>query len=86
MEKMEGKTESLEMVNENNGWLIIEFKLFLVQHYIFWRRDSVEKMEGKTEYLEMVNENNRWLIVEFKTLPRTTCYYLVKGLDGKDGG
>ncbi len=26
MEKMEGKTESLEMVNENNGWLIVDFK------------------------------------------------------------
>jgi hypothetical protein len=26
MEKIKGKTESLEMVNENNGWLIVEFK------------------------------------------------------------
>jgi hypothetical protein len=26
MEKMEGETESPEMVNENNRWLIIEFK------------------------------------------------------------
>ena len=45
----------------------------------------MEKMEGKTESLEMVNENNRWLIVEFKTLPFTTFYFLMKGLDGKDG-
>ncbi len=41
---------------------------------------------GKTESLEMVNENNRWLIIEFKTLPFATLYFLVKGLDGKDGG
>jgi hypothetical protein len=26
MEKMEGKTESLEIVNENKEWLIEEFK------------------------------------------------------------
>jgi hypothetical protein len=35
----------------------------------------------------MVNENSGWLIVEFKTLPCTTFnFFLVKGLDGKDGG
>ncbi len=86
MEKMEGKTESLEMVNENNGWLIVEFKtLFLVQHVIFSLRDSMEKIEGKTESLEMVNENNGWLVVKFETLPFTTLYFLMKGLGGKDG-
>jgi hypothetical protein len=46
----------------------------------------MEKMEGKTESLEIVNKNNGWLIVEFKTLPFTTFYFLMKGLDGKDGG
>jgi hypothetical protein len=46
----------------------------------------MEKMVGKTESLEMVNENNGWLIVEFRTLPFTTLFFLVKGLDGKDGG
>ncbi len=35
MEKMEGKTESLEIMNMNNGWLIIELKPSLVQHLIF---------------------------------------------------
>jgi hypothetical protein len=46
----------------------------------------MEKIEGKTEVLEMVNEIKPWLIVEFKTLPFTTLYFLVKGLNGKDGG
>jgi hypothetical protein len=46
----------------------------------------MEKMEDKTESLETVNENNGCSIVEFKTLPFTTLYFLVKGLDGKDGG
>jgi hypothetical protein len=46
----------------------------------------MEKMEGKTESLEIVNENSGWLIVGHKTLPFTTLYFSVKGLDGKDGG
>jgi hypothetical protein len=37
MEKMEGKTESLEMVNENSGWLIIEFKTLPFTTFLyFW--------------------------------------------------
>jgi hypothetical protein len=35
MEKMEGKTEYLEMMNENNGWLIIEFET-LPFNIFFW--------------------------------------------------
>jgi hypothetical protein len=47
----------------------------------------MEKMEGKTESLELVNENNGWLIIEFKTFPFYNFFiFLVKGLDGKDGG
>jgi hypothetical protein len=44
-------------------------------------------MDCKTESLEMVNENNGWLFIEFKTLPKflLTFYFLVKGLDRKDG-
>jgi hypothetical protein len=35
MEQMEGKTESLEMVDENPRWLIVEFKIFLLQLFYF---------------------------------------------------
>jgi hypothetical protein len=35
MEKMEGKTESLEMVNENNLSLIVEFKTLPFQLFLF---------------------------------------------------
>jgi hypothetical protein len=43
MEKMEGKTESLEMVNENNGWFIVELKTFPFITFLFgvgtrWKR------------------------------------------------
>jgi hypothetical protein len=47
MEKMEGKTTP-EMVNENSGWLIVEFKTFPFTTFFIWCRDSMEKIEGKT--------------------------------------
>jgi hypothetical protein len=36
MEKMEGKTLSLEMVIENNGWLIVEFKTPAFTTFFIW--------------------------------------------------
>jgi hypothetical protein len=45
----------------------------------------MEMVEGKADSLEMANKNNGWLVIEFKTLPCTTLYFLVTGLDGKDG-
>jgi hypothetical protein len=36
MEKMEGKTESLEIVNENNVWLIVEFKTLPCKTFYFF--------------------------------------------------
>jgi hypothetical protein len=53
MEKMEGKTESLEMVNENNGWLIIEFKTLPCTTFNFfgevtrWKRWRVKQSPWK---------------------------------------
>jgi hypothetical protein len=52
MEKMEGKTESLEMVNKNNGWLTVEFKTFPFATYLFgegtrWKRWRVKQSPWK---------------------------------------
>jgi hypothetical protein len=56
MEKMEGKTESLEMVNKNNKWLIIEFLFSLklsVYNIMFfgegtrWKRWRVKQSPWK---------------------------------------
>jgi hypothetical protein len=49
MEKMEGKTESLEMVNENPGWLIVEFKTLPFTIFLFfgegiqWKRWKIKQ-------------------------------------------
>jgi hypothetical protein len=47
MEKMEGKTESLEMMNENYGCLIVIFEIISFYNIYFLVRDLMEKMEGK---------------------------------------
>jgi hypothetical protein len=40
MEKMEGKTEALEMVNEINRCLIVEFKTLPFATFIFFREGT----------------------------------------------
>jgi hypothetical protein len=53
MEKMEGKAKSLEMVNENNGWLIVEFKTLSFTTFLFfgegtrWKRLKVKQRPWK---------------------------------------
>jgi hypothetical protein len=53
MEKMEGKTEFLEMVNENNRWLIVEFKTLPFTTLLFfgegtrWKRWRVKQSPWK---------------------------------------
>jgi hypothetical protein len=72
MEKMEGKTESLEMVNENSRWLIIEFKTLPFTTFSFFGEGTLWKRWGVKQSLW-----KGWLIVEFKTLPFTTFLFLV---------
>jgi hypothetical protein len=50
--KDKGKKESLEMVNENNVWLIVEFKTFPFTTFLFgegtrWKRWRVKQRPWK---------------------------------------
>jgi hypothetical protein len=53
MEKIEGKRESLEIVNEINGWLIVEFKTRPFATFLFfgegtrWKRWRVKQSPRK---------------------------------------